>query len=44
YLYVVLRWAHAKEVDLSGLNNLSAFYERMQADAGVQAALQAEGL
>jgi glutathione S-transferase len=44
YLYVVLRWAHAKEVNLSGLSNLSAFYERMQADAGVKAALQAEGL
>ncbi len=44
YLYVVLRWAHAKEVDLSGLANLSAFFERMQANAGVKAALQAEGL
>ncbi len=44
YLYVVLRWAHAKEVDLSGLSNLSAFFERMQANAGVKAALQAEGL
>ncbi|WP_343737987.1 glutathione binding-like protein [Achromobacter sp.] len=44
YLYVVLRWAHAKEVDLTGLSNLSAFFERMQANAGVKAALQAEGL
>ncbi|MNK26992.1 Glutathione S-transferase GST-4.5 [compost metagenome] len=44
YLYVVLRWAHAKEVDLSGLDNLSAFFKRMEADAGVQAALKAEGL
>lgn len=44
YLYVVLRWAHAKEVDLSGLSNLSAFFERIQANAGVKAALQAEGL
>ncbi|AVJ28024.1 glutathione binding-like protein [Achromobacter spanius] len=44
YLFVVLRWAHAKEVDLTGLSNLSAFFERMQANAGVKAALQAEGL
>lgn len=44
YLYVVLRWAHAKEVNLTGLSNLSAFFERMQANAGVKAALQAEGL
>ena len=44
YLYVVLRWAHAKEVDLSGLTHLAAFFKRMEADAGVQAALKAEGL
>lgn len=44
YLYVVLRWARAKEVDLSGQDNLAAFFKRMEADAGVQAALKAEGL
>lgn len=44
YLYVVLRWAHAKEVDLSGQDNLAAFFTRMEADKGVQAALKAEGL
>ncbi|MFD4836729.1 glutathione S-transferase family protein [Achromobacter sp. NPDC058515] len=44
YLYVVLRWAHAKEVDLSGLDNLAAFFKRMEEDAGVKAALKAEGL
>jgi len=44
YLFVVLRWAHAKEVDLTGLSNLSAFFERMQANTGVKAAMQAEGL
>ncbi|WP_338878791.1 glutathione binding-like protein [Achromobacter veterisilvae] len=44
YLYVVLRWANAKEVDLSGQNNLAAFFKRMEADKGVQAALKAEGL
>lgn len=44
YLYVVLRWAHAKEVDLSGLNKLAAFFKRMEEDAAVKAALKAEGL
>lgn len=44
YLFVVLRWAHAKELDLSGLANLAAFHDRMQADPGVQAAMQTEGL
>lgn len=44
YLYVVLRWAHAKEIDLSGLDNLSTFFARMQSDKGVQSALKAEGL
>ncbi|MDW7602777.1 glutathione S-transferase family protein, partial [Stenotrophomonas maltophilia] len=31
-------------VDLSGLDNLAAYKARMDADAGVQAALKAEGL
>ncbi|CAB3871135.1 MULTISPECIES: glutathione S-transferase family protein [Achromobacter] len=44
YLYVVLRWARAKEIDLSGQDNLAAFEKRMEADKGVQAALKAEGL
>ena len=44
YLYVVLRWARAKEVDLSGQDNLAAFFKRMEENAGVKAALQAEGL
>lgn len=44
YLYVVLRWAQAKQIDLSGLDNLAAFFKRMEADAGVQSALKAEGL
>lgn len=43
YLYVVLRWAKAKNIDLSGLDNLTAFFTRMEADTGVQAALKAEG-
>jgi glutathione S-transferase len=44
YLYITLRWAQAFHVDLSGLDNLAAFKERMEADRGVQAALKAEGL
>lgn len=44
YLYVTLRWATGLEVDLGGLDNLAAFKQRMEADAGVQAALKAEGL
>ncbi|OZI64212.1 glutathione S-transferase family protein [Bordetella genomosp. 1] len=44
YLYVVLRWAHAKEIDLSGKDHLAAFFKRMSADPKVQAALKAEDL
>ena len=44
YLFVVLRWAKATKVDLSGLDNLRAFYERMRKDPGVKRALDAQGL
>jgi glutathione S-transferase len=44
YLYVTLRWAANTGVDLGGLDNLAAFKQRMDADAGVLAALKAEGL
>lgn len=44
YLFVVTRWAQKNEVDLTGLDNLAAFYARMEGDAGVQAAMKAEGL
>ena len=44
YLYVTLRWAANTGVDLAGLDNLTAFKQRMDADAGVQAALNAEGI
>ena len=43
YLYITLRWANAFKVDLSGLDNLAAFQQRMEADRGVQAALKIEG-
>ncbi|MFT4248334.1 MAG: glutathione binding-like protein [Pseudomonas sp.] len=44
YLYVTVRWAKKTGVDLSGLEALEAFHQRMAADPDVQAALQAEGL
>ena len=44
YLYVTLRWAKGANVDLSGLDNLERFFQRMSTDAAVQQALQAEGL
>jgi len=44
YLFVVLRWALAKGVNLDGLNNLVRFQQRMLDDAGVKAAMQQEGL
>lgn len=44
YLYVVLRWARASEVDLSGFENLDRFMRAMRADAGVKKAMKAEGL
>ena len=44
YLYTVMRWAKAKEIDLSSMANLQAFYQRMEADTGVQAALKSQGL
>lgn len=42
YLYVVLRWAHGKEIDLKGQDHLAAFFKRMDADPAVQKALKAE--
>jgi glutathione S-transferase len=44
YLFVVLRWAKGKQLDLSGLDHLDAFSQRMHADPGVKAVMQAEGL
>ncbi len=44
YLYVTLRWANAKKIDISDMPNLQAHYNRMSADASVQAALAAEDL
>ena len=42
YLFVILRWAIALDVDLDGLDNLARFFERMHRDEGVRAALIVE--
>jgi len=42
YLFVILRWAFGKNVDMRGLENLARFADRMNADAGVRAALDSE--
>jgi glutathione S-transferase len=44
YLYVMLRWAHGMQIDLSDLDHLNAYFERLQNDAGVQKVLKDEGL
>ena len=44
YLYVTIGWARKLGIDLADLTHLQAFHARMSADAGVQAALKAEGL
>ncbi len=44
YLYVVMRWAKAQDVDLSGLDNLARFVGRMEADPAVRKVLADEGL
>lgn len=42
YLYTVICWTRMLKIDLSDLHNVQAFYERMSADAGVQAARKAQ--
>ena len=44
YLFVVTQWAKKMGIDLAGLDHLKAFDQHMAADAGVQAAMKAEGL
>lgn len=44
YLFVLVRWAKAKAIDLGGLDGLEAFFARMHADPGVQSAMRAEGI
>jgi glutathione S-transferase len=42
YLFVMLRWALRRKVDVAGLENLARFGSRMHADAGVRAVLEDE--
>ena len=44
YLFTVTGWAKLVKLDLSGLQNIAYFRQRMSARPGVHAALQAEGL
>jgi glutathione S-transferase len=44
YLFVVMRWAKANDVDLSGLDNLERFFQHMLADRDVQKVMKDEGL
>jgi glutathione S-transferase len=44
YLFVMLRWAEGLKFDLSGLNNLRAYRDRVAARPKVQEALVKEGL
>lgn len=44
YLFVMLMWSHLVKVDLSGLDNLKKYEQRMRGDAGVKKALKDEGL
>lgn len=44
YLFVLLRWAKALKLDMSGLDNLKRFEKNMRADQGVQNALKAQSL
>ena len=44
YIYVTMRWARALGLDLSGFPNLATFYQRVSANAGVEAVRHAEGL
>lgn len=44
YLFTILRWADGKQIDISGLKNLTAYKARVAGRPKVQAVLLAEGL
>lgn len=44
YLYVMMRWAKAVKLDLTGLDALESWFKRTNERPAVQAALKAEGL
>lgn len=44
YLFTVMRWAKATKLDLSGMDTLTTWFERVAGRPAVAAALHAEGL
>lgn len=44
YLYVVMRWCQAKQVDLGSVPDLQRFFKQMGEDEGVRRALARQGL
>jgi glutathione S-transferase len=44
YVYIEMRWAQRCKIALSQYHNLNAFYQRVEADAGVTAVLKAQRL
>lgn len=44
YLFTVTRWAHAMKLDLTGLDALNSWFDRVAERPAVAAALKAEGL
>ena len=44
YLFVILGWCKALQLDISEYSNLSAFVARMAEDEAVKTALSQEGL
>ncbi|WP_201586706.1 glutathione S-transferase family protein [Psychrobacter jeotgali] len=44
YLYITLTWAKKFEIDLSKYNNLNGFIKRIEADEGLTAVIEQQGL
>ncbi len=44
YLYITLTWAKKFEIDLSKYSNLNGFIKRMEADDGLTAVIEQQGL
>ncbi len=43
YLFVMVRWAKAQKIELSGLDSLERFFQRMSSDPAVRKVLKEEG-
>ncbi|MCB5363070.1 glutathione S-transferase family protein [Pusillimonas sp. CC-YST705] len=44
YLYVLLRWAQVKQINVSEMANLQRFFKQMDSDEGVRRALTKQGM